>query len=237
MSKKWCETVQRREEFVAKKKDIPLQHYQKPEETVMQERALEFRKLMQERRSVRTFSPEAVPMDVIRDCIRTAGSAPSGANMQPWHFAVVTDPAIKSKIREGAEREERKFYEERASKEWLEALTPLGTDPSKPFLEEAPCLICIFMQKRGVKADGTRVKHYYVQESVGIATGMLIAAVHTAGLVALTHTPSPMNFLSGILGRPDYERPFLILVVGYPAEGTCVPDLRKKTLDDIATFF
>ena len=161
---------------------------------------------------------------------------PTGLTSQPWHFVVVSDPQIKKQIREAAEAEERAFYEERATEEWLEALAPLGTDASKPFLETAPILIVIFAQSYGVSADGERIKHYYVQESVGIATGLLITAVHHAGLVSLTHTPSPMGFLRDILGRPAAERPFLILVVGYPAENAQVPQISKKLLAEIATF-
>jgi nitroreductase len=156
--------------------------------------------------------------------------------MQPWHFVVVSDPEIKKKIRNGAEAEDREFYSGRAPAEWLEALAPLGTDEHKPFLETAPYLIVIFAQSHGLLPDGRKVKHYYAQESVGIATGMLIAAVHHAGLASLTHTPSPMGFLNEILGRPSHERPFLILVVGYPAEGATVPDISKKPLEEIATF-
>jgi nitroreductase len=165
-----------------------------------------------------------------------AGTAPSGANLQPWHFVVVSDSAIKHRIRVEAEKEEHEFYTSRAPQEWLDALAPLGTDENKPFLETAPYLIVIFAQSYGVLADGRRVKNYYVQESVGIATGMLITAIHNAGLVSLTHTPSPMGFLNEILGRPANEKPFLILVVGYPAEDAVVPDIGKKSLEEIATF-
>jgi nitroreductase len=156
--------------------------------------------------------------------------------MQPWRFVVVGDPAIKKKIREGAEEEEREFYHGRAPQEWLDALAPLGTDEHKPFLETAPYLIVIFAQSFGLLPDGRKVKHYYAQESVGIATGILITALHHAGLASLTHTPSPMGFLNDILGRPSHERPFLILVTGYPAEGAMVPDIGKKPLEEIATF-
>ena len=165
-----------------------------------------------------------------------AATAPSGANQQPWHFVVVSEPSLKKKIREGAEEEERAFYSGRAPDEWLEALSHLGTDEHKPFLEVAPCLIVIFAQSHGLGPDGTKFKHYYVTESVGIATGMLIAAIHIAGLVSLTHTPSPMGFLNEILGRPSHERPFLILVVGYPSENVQVPRITKKGLNEIATF-
>lgn len=214
----------------------PLTGYQEfaPEE--MLARATAFREEMVCRRTVRDFSDRPVDRAVIEQCLRAAGSAPNGANLQPWHFVVVSDPQIKKQIREAAEAEERAFYEERATEEWLEALAPLGTDASKPFLETAPYLIVIFAQSYGVSPDGERIKHYYVQESVGIATGLLITAVHHAGLVSLTHTPSPMGFLRDILGRPASERPFLILVVGYPAEGAQVPNISKKSLAEIATF-
>jgi nitroreductase len=202
----------------------------------MQDRARSFREELQRRRTIRTFSSRSVPREIIEECLRAAGTAPSGANMQPWHFVVVSDPEVKKQIREGAELEEREFYERRASQEWLKALAPLGTDWRKPFLEEAPYLIVIFGLSNTILPDGKKLKNYYVTESVGIATGMLISAIHHAGLASLTHTPSPMAFLNKILRRPSNERPFLVLVVGYPAEGTTVPDLRKKPLDEIATF-
>lgn len=202
----------------------------------MVERAAAFRGQMQRRRTVRYFSDRAVSREVIEDCLIAAGTAPSGANLQPWHFVVVSDPAIKQRIRIEAEKEEHEFYSSRAPKEWLDALAPLGTDEHKPFLETAPYLIAIFAQSYGVLPDGRRVKNYYVQESVGIATGMLITAIHHAGLVSLTHTPSPMGFLNEILGRPANEKPFLILVVGYPATDAVVPDIGKKPLEEIATF-
>jgi len=191
---------------------------------------------MQRRRSVRQFSSRPVPQEVIADCLLVAGSAPSGANLQPWHFVVVQDPTVKQQIREAAEKEEYEFYHGRAPQEWLEALASMGTDEHKPYLEIAPCLIVIFAQSYRLLPDGRKAKNYYVSESVGIATGMLIAAIHHAGLVALTHTPSPMGFLNRILGRPDNERPFLLLVVGYPADDAVVPELSKKALPDIATF-
>lgn len=202
----------------------------------MLRRAAEFRQQMQHRRTVRYFSDRPVPREVIEDCLLAAGTAPSGANLQPWHFVVVSDPAIKHRIRVEAEQEEHEFYTRKAPQEWLDALAPLGTDEHKPFLETAPCLIVVFAQSYGVLLDGRKVKNYYVQESVGIATGMLITAVHNAGLVSLTHTPSPMGFLNEILGRPANEKPFLILVVGYPAEDAVVPDISKKSLDEISTF-
>jgi iodotyrosine deiodinase len=177
-----------------------------------------------------------VPRQVIADCLLAAGTAPNGANLQPWHFVVVSDPQVKRQIREGAEQEEREFYSKRAPKEWLEALEPFGTDHHKPYLEIAPYLIVIFAKSYGLLPDGRRVKNYYVSESVGIATGMLITAIHNAGLASLTHTPSPMGFLNQILNRPKNERPFLILVVGYPASDALVPEIEKQPLNDIATF-
>jgi iodotyrosine deiodinase len=189
------------------------------------------------RRSIRTFSAEPIPRDLIETALRVAGTAPNGANQQPWHFAVISNPDLKRQIREAAETEERAFYNERAPQAWLEALAPLGTDAEKPFLEIAPYLIVIFAQPHGTAVDGTSFKHYYVQESVGIATGFLITALHHAGLATLTHTPNPMKFLNTLLHRPDTERPFLILVVGYPAENSRVPNIRKKPLADIANFF
>lgn len=214
---------------------VPLQ-YAPVSAEIMLERSAEFYALLKRRRTVRDFSDRPVPRAVIEQCIRAAGTAPNGANKQPWHFTVIGDPDLKRRIRLAAEEEERAFYAERATAEWLADLAPLGTDASKPFLEIAPYLIVVFAQPFAVDGDGKRRKHYYVQESVGIATGMLIAAVHTAGLASLTHTPSPMKFLNGLCGRPAHERPFLILVVGYPAEGAQVPVITKKDLDEIATF-
>jgi len=202
----------------------------------MRERARSFYEDMKRRRTVRDFSDREVPREIIEDCIRAAGRAPNGANKQPWHFAVVSDPKVKKQIREAAEEEEREFYERRATDEWLQALAPLGTDASKPFLEEAPYLIAIFYQSYGITEEGEKETHYYVKESVGIATGMLITAIHKAGLVSLTHTPSPMGFLNEILDRPENERPFLLLVVGYPQEDVKVPDIDKKSLDEISSF-
>lgn len=214
----------------------PLATYQSYPLLEMQARANAFYDEMRRRRTVRDFSERPVPRSVIEACLRTAGTAPSGANQQPWHFVVVSDSAVKARIRQAAEAEEREFYERRASQEWLDALAPLGTDAHKPFLEVAPYLIAIFAQTYGMGADGGKIKHYYVTESVGIATGLLIAALHHAGLVTLTHTPSPMGFLNEILGRPTNERPFLLLVVGYPAENAQVPTITKKALEEIATF-
>lgn len=221
---------------MARAESIPhADHREYPEEE-MRRRAGEFLAEMRRRRTVRDFSARPVPRGIIEDCIRAAATAPSGANMQPWHFVVVTDPATKESIREAAEKEERDFYDHVAPREWLDALEPLGTDANKPFLTTAPCLIVVFAQSHGVLPDGRKVKHYYAQESVGIATGLLIAAVHHAGLASLTHTPSPMRFLNGIVGRPPNERPFLILVVGHPAEGATVPALTKRPLEEVATF-
>jgi nitroreductase len=203
----------------------------------MRRRAAEFSADLRRRRSIRSFSDRPVPRSLIEDCLLAAGSAPSGANMQPWHFAAVSDPAVKRRIRVAAEEEERHFYEHRASDTWLEALAPLGTDAHKPFLEIAPWLIAVFESRWGEAPDGGRMKHYYPTESVGIATGMLIAALHTAGLATLTHTPSPMKFLNEILGRPRNERPFVLLVTGHPAADVTVPDIRRKRLEEIATFF
>jgi iodotyrosine deiodinase len=203
----------------------------------MQGRASAFYESARTRRTVRMFSDEPVPYEVIADCIRAAGTAPSGANLQPWHFCVVADPAIKREIRETAEAEEREFYSGRAPREWLDALAPLGTDANKPFLETAPYLIAIFAQSYGILPDGRKVKNYYVAESVGIATGILITALHVAGLATLTHTPSPMAFLNRILKRPENERPFLLLVTGLPTADCVVPDIEKKPLDEIATLY
>ncbi len=215
---------------------IPLNDYPTYSDETMAERAAAFYEAMRSRRTVRDFSSQPVPLPVIEDCIRTAATAPNGANMQPWHFAIVADPAVKRRIRLAAEEEERAFYGGRATDEWLEALAPLGTDANKPFLETAPYLIVIFARSFGVGPDGQRIKHYYVQESVGIATGLLIAACHNAGLATLTHTPSPMQFLGDLLDRPANERPYLILVVGHPADDALVPRITKKPLSEIASY-
>ena len=215
---------------------VPHTTYQEYPVDEMKRRAAEFYADVRRRRTVRDFSDRPVPRQVIEDCLRAAGTAPNGANMQPWRFVVVGDPAIKRKIRTEAEKEEHEFYHHKAPQEWLEALASLGTDEHKPFLETAPYLIVIFAQSYGVLPDGRKVKHYYAQESVGIAAGILITAIHHAGLVSLTHTPSPMGLLNDILGRPSHERPFLLLVVGYPAEGAQVPVITKKRLEEIATF-
>jgi nitroreductase len=213
----------------------PLIYTPQPEAQMLA-RAHDFAALMARRRTVREYAERPVPRALIEDCLRAATSAPSGANRQPWHFVVVRDPAVKKRVREAAEVEEREFYQRRAPREWLEALAPLGTDANKPFLETAPYLIAIFYERYGLKAGGARYKTYYHTESVGIATGFLIAALHAAGLVTLTHTPSPMGFLREVLGRPVNESPFLLLVTGYPADGATVPDLRRKPLDEVVTF-
>jgi nitroreductase len=202
----------------------------------MRERAAAFCAEIWRRRSVRDFSSRSVPREVIELCLRAAGSAPSGANRQPWHFVAISDPRTKRRIREAAEAEEREFYAQRATREWLEALAPLGTDARKPFLEVAAWLIAVFAESRTMTAAGTELPNYYVTESVGIATGFLIAALHHAGLVCLPHTPSPMGFLNGILGRPKRDKPFLLLVVGYPSPEVRVPDLERKPLPAFATF-
>ena len=202
----------------------------------MRQRAIAFRKDMERRRTVRHFSDRPVPREVIEECLITAGTAPNGANLQPWYFVVVSDPRVKHEIRVAAEQEEAEFYHRRAPKEWLDALAPLGTDEHKPFLEIAPCLIAIFGKNHGELPDGRRVKNYYVHESVGIAAGFLIAALHNAGLVSLTHTPSPMGFLNTILDRPADEKPFLLLVTGFPVKDAQVPVIQKKPLDAIAEF-
>jgi iodotyrosine deiodinase len=202
------------------------------------DRATAFHLSMARRRTVRDYSDRPVSRAVIEHAVATAGTAPSGANLQPWHFVAVSrqDQSLRQHIREAAEAEEREFYAHRAPKEWLEALAPLGTDWRKPFLEIAPWLIAIFVKPHGINADGSVLKHYYAVESVGIATGLLIAALHEAGLATLTHTPSPMGFLNTLLERPATERPFLLLVVGYPSEDAQVPDITRKPVAEIMTW-
>ena len=216
---------------------LPPADYPRYPEARMHERARALWQQMNSRRTVRDFSHQSVPREVIEECIRTAGTAPSGANQQPWHFAVVADPAIKRQIREAAEEEERAFYEHRAPDEWLDALSHLGTDADKPFLETAPYLIVVFALVHHIGAKGEKIKHYYPYESTGLATGMLITALHNVGLASLTHTPNPMKFLNQVLGRPSNERPFLILVTGYPAENVQVPDIKRRDLSEICTFY
>ena len=215
---------------------LPLDKYREYSIEEMRDRLDEFYADIDRRRTVRDFSDRPVPRDIIETALKAANTAPSGANLQPWHFAIVSGPATKRRIREAAEAEEREFYEHRASEEWLAALAPLGTDDKKPFLETAPYLIAVFLQKYGELPDGRKVKHYYPAESTGLATGILITALHRAGLATLTHTPSPMKFLNEILDRPKSERPFLLLVVGYPADDAAVPDIQRKSLDDFTSW-
>lgn len=212
----------------------PLASYREYPHAEMEARAASFYDEMRRRRTTRHFSARPVSRVVIEHCLRTAGTAPSGAHQQPWHFVAISDPAVKGRIREAAEAAERAFYKS-APAEWLQALAPLGTDAVKPYLEVAPWLIAIFAERYGVNPDGSRRTHYYVSESVGIAIGFLLAALHQSGLVALTHTPSPMGFLRGALGRPENERPVLLLVTGYPASDARVPRLERKALGEIAT--
>lgn len=216
---------------------IPLPYRPGRSADELETRARAFYDEVRLRRTVRDYSPQPVPREVIEACLLAAGTAPNGANHQPWHFVAVNDPEVKGRIREAAEEEERAFYGGRAPQDWLDALAPLGTDSQKPFLETAPWLIAIFAESWSPGENEERIKNYYVTESVGIATGILITALHHAGLATLTHTPSPMKFLNQVLGRPDNERPFLLLVVGYPADDAQVPDIEKKSLDEIATFF
>ena len=203
----------------------------------MQLRAEAFAQDISRRRSVRSFSDTPVPKEIIEQCIAAAVSAPSGANRQPWHFVAVANAEVKTKIRIAAEAEEQRFYQERAPKEWLEALAPLQTDAHKPFLDDAAWLIAVFAQRVLPLADGTQAKNYYVPESVGIATGFLLAALHNAGLATLTHTPSPMTFLRDLLGRPKSERAYMLVVAGYPQDNVEVPDIKRKALSDVAEFW
>ena len=215
---------------------VPLSTYEEYPVEEMRQRLHDFYSSVNKRRTVREFSDRPVPRDIIEDALRAAGTAPSGANLQPWHFSVISGAATKQRIRAAAEVEEKEFYEHRASPEWLKALEPLGTDTNKPFLETAPYLIAVFLQKFGRLPDGRKVKHYYPVESTGIATGILITALHMAGLACLTHTPSPMKFLNEILDRPLSERPFLLLVTGYPADDATIPDINRKPLEDFVSF-
>ncbi|MGF1469237.1 MAG: nitroreductase family protein [Sandaracinaceae bacterium] len=205
-----------------------------PEEAVR--RAREDYELARQRRSVRHFAPDPVPREVIENAIRIAGTAPSGAHRQPWYFVAIGDPDRKRRLREAAEKEERAFYEERATPEWLDAVVPLGTDFVKTHLTDAPWVIVVFRQDRNVLPDGTQQKNYYAAESVGIAVGFLIGALHRAGLATLTHTPAPMTFLRELCGRPAWEKPFVLMPVGYPATDCRVPDLGRKPLSAIADF-
>ena len=217
-------------------KFIPLTEYLEYSEAEMQKRTVAFYENIKRRRSIRQFSDRQVSREIIENCIRAAAYAPSGANMQPWYFVAAGNPEIKKEIREAAEKEEINFYKKRAPEKWLNALKPLGTNIHKPFLETAPYLIVIFAQRYHVLSNGNIEKHYYVNESVGIATGILITAIHNAGLVSLTYTPSPMGFLNKILDRPSSEKAFLILVVGYPDENATVPEIKKKSLQEICEF-
>lgn len=214
---------------------VPLTTWEPLTPEAMQARSRDFAEELARRRSVRQFSDRPIPEGVLEACLRAAATAPSGANIQPWHFVVVRDPDLKHRIREAAEREEREFYAT-APAEWLEALAPLGTDEVKRYLDVAPALIAVFAERYGVRPDGSRVTHYYVQESVGIAMGMLIAALHHAGLVTLTHTPSPMGFLNEVLDRPAREKAMLLLVVGFPAADARVPDIVRKPPDQVTTW-
>ena len=211
---------------------IPLDFTEYPPDE-MRERARSFRQRMAQRRSVRDFSDRPVPRALIEEAIRTAGTAPSGAHRQPWQFVAVDDADLKREIREAVEAEEKKTYEERMPDEWREALRPLGTDWQKPYLTTAPWIVVCFAEPYGVDADGSKQTNYYVQESVGIACGLFITALHHMGLATLTHTPAPMTFLRDLLNRPDHERPYILFPVGYPAEDATVPDLDRKPLDDI----
>ena len=215
---------------------VPLPDFREYTQDDMVSRSASFFEELHRRRTVREFSDRPVPIEVINNALRAAGTAPSGANLQPWHFVVVSGANAKHRIRVAAEAEEQEFYTRRAPPEWLQALAPLGTDANKSFLETAPYLIAVFLQKNGVLPDGRKVKHYYPQESTGLATGMLITALHHAGLVCLTHTPSPMGFLNEILGRPRNERPFLLLVTGYPAVDAEVPDIKRKALSEYVSY-
>ena len=214
---------------------IPFTHPIQLSEEEALARSVDVLKTFSSRRTIRDFSSRPVPMGVIENCLRAASTAPSGAHKQPWHFAVVTDPSKKKAIRIGAEDEEKEFYGGKAPEEWIQALKPFGTDAEKPFLETAPVLIGIFARNYDLLEDGSRSKNYYVAESVGIATGMLISALHQCGLSTLTHTPSPMGFLNEIMERPAHERAIVLLVVGYPADDAKVPDLRRKELHEFAT--
>lgn len=217
----------------------PLSGYREYPVDEMRARAAEFYADLQRRRTIRDFSDRPVPREIIEQCLLAAGTAPSGGNVQPWRFVVISDPAVKRVIREGAEREDREFYERRAPREWLDLLAQLGTVPDKPFLEAAPYLVAIFANTYELGSDGTKVRQYYAAESIGIATGILITAFHHVGLACLAHTPSPLGDLNAILERPPHERPFLLLVVGYPAEGALMPASvveQKKTLEEIAVF-
>jgi nitroreductase len=211
---------------------VPLQ-YERPSDEKALDRSRAFLRSLEARRSIRRFSTEPVPVELVENAIRAAGTAPSGAHQQPWTFVLVSDPDVKRELRTAAEAEERRFYEQRATPQWLEAIAPIGTDWVKTHITDAPHVIVVFEQAWRPGENGEKVKHYYVRESVGIAVGFLLAALQEAGLCALTHTPSPMGFLTRILGRPENERPFILIPVGYPADDAEVPDLVRKPLDEI----
>ena len=221
---------------MTEEKFMSLADYFKYPEAEMKKRASDFYAEMKRRRTVRNFSAQPVDRSIIENCLRTAGTAPSGANQQPWRYIIVSDQAVKRQIREAAEKIEKEFYSKEATKKWVNALQHLGTGPMKPFLENAPYLIAIFSQLYSYSSDGEKKKHYYVSESVGIATGILITAFHHAGLASLTYTPANMRFLNKILKRPSNEKPFMILVVGYPSKNALVPAIQKKSLEDMAEF-
>lgn len=221
---------------MADEKFIPLEGFDERTGEEMVARSGTFYDLMRRRRTVRDFSDRPVPRAVIENAIRTAGTAPSGANKQPWHFAVITSPEAKARLRAAAEAEEREFYGGRATDDWLQDLEPFGTDADKPFLEIAPYLIAVFRENYGLNEKGERTNNYYVHESAGLAAGLLIASLHHAGLATLTHTPSPMNFLNEICGRPKNERATMLVVAGYPAEGVKVPNISKKTLEEVSSW-
>lgn len=220
-----------------KQKFIPLMNYRLYSEKEMIERSKNFLDLVKTRRSIRTFSSQPIPIEVIENAVKAAGTAPSGANMQPWFFAIIKDPGIKKTIRIEAEKEEKEFYTKRATDEWLKALEKFGTNSEKPFLEKAPYLIVVFERKFGKNIEGEIIKHYYTKESVGIASGMLLTALHNSGVATLTHTPSPMNFLNQILDRPSNEKPFMIIVAGIPEKTTTVPNITRKKPEEIALIY
>ena len=216
---------------------LPYKPLQLNSENEMKNNSLDFLNKIGFRKSIRHFSDKPVPLSIIKNCIKAAGTAPSGANLQPWQFVVVSDPKVKKEIRIAAEKEEESFYHDSAPDEWLEVLKPLGTNEVKSFLEDAPYLIAIFMKKYTVNSQNIISKHYYVHESVGIATGILITALHFSGMMTLTHTPSPMKFLNEILDRPKNEKPYLLLVVGHPSEKALIPNITKKKFHEICTIF
>jgi iodotyrosine deiodinase len=220
-----------------KEKHIPLEKQTKISDDQLVKNSEIFFDKMNSRRTVRTFSSESIPIEVIKNAIKTASTAPSGANKQPWHFVLVMNPEIKKQIRIAAEKEEKEFYSSRAPEDWLKDLEQFDTNEHKPFLEIAPYLIVVFEEKYKVKSEGERAKNYYIKESVGLATGLLLTALHNVGIATLTHTPSPMKFLSEILNRPKNETPFLIVVAGFPEKGTLVPNIKRKELYKILTVY